>query len=342
MSSVEMLMLIQKFNSTTGESVYDTLKTIAGNDGSFNFNGNIPNVPALAQIKANDKKWRNYVVAFLEKGNIHVAGHVDSLDDVKVTGTYQNNLYQANREAESLMYKQINGLLAKEKLLPVADSAQKSALVQEADVIRRKIYSDRETFIQKYPDAICGAIYLYVLQSRIAPEKVEALYNRLTGTAKYNSYAHIVKEHIIAEHRTAIGNQAPSFKATDLSGVSFTPENYKGKYLLLEFWASWCVPCRAENPHLLEMYKKYQPNGFEIVGITLDESTEKWKEAIEKDKLIWRHIASEKGFGNPIAKLYGVQPIPDNFLIGPDGKIIAKNLRSKELEEKLKKIFAAP
>jgi peroxiredoxin len=118
--------------------------------------------------------------------------------------------------------------------------------------------------------------------------------------------------------------------------------DFKGKYVLLEFWASWCKPCREENPNLLRTYAKYQPKGFEVLGISVDESRKSWINAINKDGLTWKNtgdlLSSEK---NPAALAYGVTAIPNNYLIDPEGKIVASNLRGEALEKKLAELMAA-
>ena len=150
-----------------------------------------------------------------------------------------------------------------------------------------------------------------------------------------------MREKIVARKRVNIGNPAPDFVSTDTSGNSIRLSSFQGKYVLLEFWANWCVPCRQQSPHLVEMFKKYGDKGFTIVQYSTDEKNaeEKWKAAIRKDKLTWTQVSDLNGFENKVSKLYGVQPIPDNFLIDPAGIIIGRRLEGKELEEKLKNIF---
>jgi peroxiredoxin len=133
----------------------------------------------------------------------------------------------------------------------------------------------------------------------------------------------------------AIGTTAPDFTLTSLDGKSVSLKNLRGKYVLLDFWASWCPPCRAENPNVVNAYNQYKDKNFTILSVSLDSDKSKWQEAVAKDKLVWQHVSDLQGWQSTVAALYGVQAIPSNFLIDPSGKIIAVNLRGDDLEKTL-------
>ncbi|WP_109829918.1 TlpA disulfide reductase family protein [Reichenbachiella versicolor] len=137
----------------------------------------------------------------------------------------------------------------------------------------------------------------------------------------------------------AIGADAPEIDLPTPSGENLKLSSFKGKYVLIDFWAAWCGPCRRENPNVVKMYQEYHDKGFEILSVSLDRSKDKWVEAIAQDGLIWNHVSDLLYFNSKAAQTYQINAIPATYLIGPDGKIVAKNLRGVSLEAKLKEIF---
>ncbi|UYQ95978.1 TlpA family protein disulfide reductase [Chitinophaga horti] len=137
----------------------------------------------------------------------------------------------------------------------------------------------------------------------------------------------------------AVGTAAPEFSQTSTNGKPLALSGLRGKYVLIDFWASWCGPCRKVNPDLVKLYEQFKGNSFEILGVSLDSDDAKWKEAIQKDGLTWQHTSDLKGWKNDVAALYGIKAVPQNFLVDPSGKVIAKNLRIAQLEEELRKLL---
>jgi peroxiredoxin len=140
----------------------------------------------------------------------------------------------------------------------------------------------------------------------------------------------------------SLGHKAPDFTVAGVDGKPIKLSDYKGKYVMLDFWASWCAPCRAENPNVVKQYAIYKPLGLNILGISLDQDKDKWTEAIAHDKLVWQHGSDLKNFEGPTERLYHIEAIPSNFIIDPQGTIIAKNVTGSQLEEFLKKTFSKP
>ncbi len=136
-----------------------------------------------------------------------------------------------------------------------------------------------------------------------------------------------------------VGAEAPDFTQKTPEGEDLSLSDLKGKVVLIDFWASWCGPCRRENPHVVKLYEKYKDQGFEILGVSLDKDMKRWTQAIEKDDLTWKHVSDLKGWKNKVAQMYSVKSIPHTVLLDAEGKIIARNLRSKALGRHLEKIF---
>lgn len=167
----------------------------------------------------------------------------------------------------------------------------------------------------------------------------KSLYKKLSQQNQKTKYGEFVKSYITYHKDIAVGKNYVDFVQMNVAGKSVRLSSFQDKYILLEFWASWCGPCRKENPLLLQLYERYKQKGFEIVGVSLDVNKQQWINAIAKDSLTWPNITDFKGADNIPALMYGVYSMPANFLIDPQGKIIAKDLRGVFLERKLKKLF---
>lgn len=157
--------------------------------------------------------------------------------------------------------------------------------------------------------------------------------------AKYPEAAAQLKNAVKATSSMMPGAEAPDFTMNTPDGQPLSLKDLRGKVLLIDFWASWCGPCRRENPNVVKAYKKYHDKGFDVLGVSLDKDKKRWLDAIEKDGLIWHHVSDLKGWANAAAQLYGVRSIPHTVLLDKDGKIIARNLRGPALEQKLAELF---
>ena len=316
----------------------DTLITVGKNDNFF-IKGHSDAVHDAAVMIGGFRAKKSFTL-FTEKGNIKVNGHRDSLDYVTIIGTKGNEEYSFYKKIEDNIYNQIRELQTQYKAAG-DNKAEAGRLSNEIDRWRDSIREGRSRYIAEHPGSPASAIYLYVLQDHVSVDELEKLYTNLTPGVKNISYVRLIPQKIEAGKRSAIGMPAPHFVSKDTSGNPVKLSDFKGKYVLLEFWANWCVPCRAQHPHLAEMYKKYSDKGFTILQHSIDElnAADKWKAAIVKDGLVWTQTSELNGFDSKVAKLYGVQPIPDNFLIDPNGQIIGRRLQGQELEDKLREVL---
>lgn len=193
-------------------------------------------------------------------------------------------------------------------------------------------------FVAKNPNSF---ISLYSLNTDLATEdmnvpQVEKAYNSLSDKLKEMPMAKAVAEKLEIGKVTGLGVLATDFEESTPESIKVKLSSFKGQYVLLDFWASWCGPCRQENPNVVEAYEKFKNKNFTVVGVSIDSKEDKWIDAIKKDGLVWTNLLDRT---QEIARTYGINAIPKNFLIDPDGKIIAKNLRGSGLLDKLKEVL---
>ena len=336
-------------NTLTDEDINDTVK-IKGRKLIF-FTGNLAepvSVNLHYEVKPRLYNDQNNINFYIEPGNIKVVTN-DSVGKSAVTGSTSQKDYEKflemkrpfddrrNRLSKQyLAFKAVNDSVNMAKLSPEFGRIQEE--------IQEKVY---KPFVEMYGSksfVTIKALDLYIGSGYRAVEilaKAEPLFNKIAPAFRALPSGQAMADRISTAMKTAIGVTAMNFTQNDTLGKPVSLSDFKGKYVLLDFWASWCGPCRAENPNVVKAFNEYKDKNFTVLGISLDQhgKQQAWLDAIHKDGLTWTHISDLKFWDNAVAKQYGIRAIPQNLLINPEGKIIARNIRGEELKKKLEEVL---
>ncbi len=308
----------------------------------FHFTGQLPEEQQISISFSNDS-FKGSVIFFGGNEKITLSAdtasllhpHADGSASQKIFEDYLTKVDPIEKKSELLNEYGKQLFLSGKITEPVKDSLFK--IHDDLDKEKRMLIS---AFAKSYPSSAVSAWAIagfFVYDPQL--DELEPAYNNLSKKNQQSLYGKQVKKIIETAKKTTIGRAAPVFRINDVNSKPVSLSSYKGKYVFIDFWASWCGPCRAENPNLVTVYKKYHSSEFDILGISLDADKNAWLNAISHDKLSWTQVSDLKAWGSKVVEDYGLKGIPFNMLLDKNGKIIAKNLRGAELEKKLKEIL---
>ena len=328
----------------------DTVKII---DGKFEIKGKSlePEMYFIQVEKVNGK-----VPFILEEGNITIEVDKDSLYKTKIGGTYSNDEFntfnvKSNQIQKSMQKKVMDFQMKNMTKMQEAQKNNDTVVMNSLRNQYKDLQEEMTSYMFGYPkDHPKSYISMLIIQSMVSNpdfkiEETEKLFSSLdkklqntkvgkTISAKIKEFKNIRKL-TMPSVGVNIGTPAPDFSAKNPQGKVVSLKSSLGKVTIIDFWASWCGPCREENPNVVALYNELHTKGLNIIGVSLDKDAAKWKEAIAKDGLTWTQISNLKEFNDPIAKQYGITQIPTTYILDSKGTIVAKDLRGKELKSKV-------
>lgn len=321
-------------------NTHPTYSVTADKSGHFIFEGTI-NEPTYYAIRVEDI---NAQIEFiLQNTKINISGNADSLWTAVVSGSSETDIQNK--------FVSFTGYDTNQSLYNAYEAEHDSA-IRRGDTSARSLWEFRRDslikgmrmaagrFINKYPNSITAINAItYYMEDLEQADSLVSVFERLP--VKSNKQVVYFRNLIDKKKSLQIGSTAPDFTLLSTQDKPVTLSSLRGQYVLLDFWASWCSPCRQENPNLVRIHRNNKSKGFTIVSVALDESREAWINAIQKDNVgNWTHLSDLKGWNNKVAIQYGIDQIPTSLLIDKNGKIIAKNLRGDALEQKINSLLS--
>ena len=310
-------------------------------NGSFELKGTLDQIDInfifLEGVNGN-------VPVILEEGSIEMEIFKDSLASSITAGTPSNNNLAQYRESTQGFAKDMRTLVQEiNEANTLGDNILAEDLTAKYKAVETNLSVYEKDFMNSNPQSYVATLILERLVTTKAMRSSEAklIYNGFDPKIKSSVSGKKVEAIInVPSNPTAIGEVAPAFEGPTPTGELVSLASLKGKVTIIDFWASWCRPCRIENPNLVRLYKRMHDKGLEIVGVSLDKNQSSWARAIEDDGLSWNHVSNLKYWQDPIALLYGVRSIPAAFVLNKEGVIVAKNLRGAQLDAKIEELLS--
>ncbi|WP_395045016.1 redoxin domain-containing protein [Flavobacterium sp.] len=322
------------------------IDTTSVKDGKFTFKGKVKE-PFMHLIQIEGINVETFYT-ILETGEIKMVIDKDSIQKTRISGTYNNDEMQSFTDKRNEFQATIKEFEYKnQSKLAIAqnENDQKTIKQLQADyaVLQKKLKDYVVKYIEGNPKSYISTLLIGSLFAEFEPDLqlIEKYYNGLDESLKNNTEGKKILKKLKEFKKVDVGKRAPDFSAKSPEGKVISLKETLGKVTIIDFWASWCAPCRQENPNVVALYNEFHAKGLNIIGVSLDEDATKWTEAIAKDGLTWTHVSNLKKWKDPIAVQYGINSIPKTFVLNSFGVVVAKDLSGKELRAKIEELLAA-
>lgn len=327
--------LVYLYNRESGEWI--KLDSVQVENNTYKFKGTI-DLPEVYYLSVDDVK--GFASVFTEKSEINVTSDLNDFKNPVISGSSAQRDYESYTEKNSAYKDQLGEIWSEIKAAREnSDRALETELEEKYDSVDGQLKQHILDYAKQNNTSVVGA-YVVMRNAYYYDENdLDPVVSNFDESISNSVYVKNLKERVATLKSVAVGQPAVNFTMTDIDGNDLVLSSLYGKYLLVDFWASWCGPCRRENPNVVAAYKKFSDKGFDILGVSFDKDNDKWVDAVNVDNLTWHHVSDLKGWGNEAGKLYAVNSIPANILLDPEGKIIAKNLREEALLTKLAELL---
>lgn len=335
-------------------TIYLSYRTASGNmldsaiikKGRFEFKGTATS-PIMATLSVAHQgeglsARMDALTCYIDRGSMQVTAK-DSVKNARISHSPINDaykVYQQQLAPQEAIMKSLDARWARATNEEKKGSALRDSLMAIAAPVTEEKKKIQQEYIRQHPESYFSLVALKeIAGSRIDYNAIAHVFNGLAAAVKNTKAGVDFAKRLEIAKATAVGAMAPDFTQNDVAGKPVSLSGFKGRYVLIDFWASWCGPCRGENPNVVKAYQQYKDKGFTILGVSLDQNKEAWLKAIEADNLTWTHVSDLKYWNNAVAQQYGIRSIPANFLLDKEGKIIVSDLRGEALEKKLAELM---
>ncbi|MEH6658411.1 AhpC/TSA family protein [Leeuwenhoekiella marinoflava] len=318
----------------------DPMVTTEINDNRFEFSGKVDVEPSKFIIRIPDLESTEYTFFLVDNSTVTIdVRYKKYLNHADITGGTIQNEQNSYRNLIAKKKQAYDSLRKLER--EAEDPDLKSEMLSKRSKILFEIENEKEKYIKNNSNLEYAAYLIDDWKMNKPNSEVQILYNGLSDRVKDSKYGKNIERYLALSQEMTEGAQLKNFTLKDLDGNPVDLEFFREKYVYLDFWASWCGPCRKQHPELRKLYQEYKEKGFEIVSVSIDSDDSKWREAVEKDKLTWTNLIDYKGLDGDVAISYKVSAVPISYLIDPNGKLISRYFNGRhDLKQKLANLLA--